>query len=116
MFYLCDTVANIPLLALEHELYDDFDHRTSKDKNNVFFWETIYYIYNYTNNKGIGSPFIYYYLYKVLVWLQNQHLNYYQKYLFHGMGEQSLSQQPTPFVASISRSFGNIAFKALAIV
>eukprot|EP01083_Nonionella_stella_P296353 1006782_1 len=42
LFYLCDTVANIPLLALGPELSDDSDCRTS-----LFMWVKLF--------EGIGT-------------------------------------------------------------
>eukprot|EP01083_Nonionella_stella_P001546 4438_1 len=118
LFYLCDTVANIPLLALGPELSDDSDHRTS-----LFMWVKLFE--GIGTIVGGGSPVIFISGFGMDKKASFQLLagifgTWYVISMFLLIRtvkerEQSLSQQPTPFVASISRSFRNIAFRPLAI-
>ena len=118
LFYLCDTVANIPLLALGPELSDDSDHRTS-----LFMW--VKFVEGIGTIVGGGAPVIFISGFGMDKKASFQLLaTIFGAWYVVSMGlllrnvterQQSLSQQATPFVPSISRSFRNIAFRPLAI-
>lgn len=118
LFYLCDTVANIPLLALGPELSDDSDHRTS-----LFMWVKLFE--GIGTIVGGGAPVIFISglgmnkksSFQLLAFIFGSWYVISMFLLIRNVKEreQSLTQQATPFVASISRSFRNIAFRPLAI-
>ena len=115
-FYLCDTVANIPLLALAPELSDDSQKRTD-----LFMWAKIFEGFGMI--VGAGAPSI------LLLWFDKKTafqllaaifgswyvLSMYALITTVKERKQSLKQMKAPLVPAVMRSFRNIAFRPLVI-